>query len=423
MIFVLVLASVLALASSAFSALETAVFSMTAPRRRDLRRRDERCANDLDSLLEKPGEVYNTLLLADTLANLPLIVLCVQLLDHFNVTDNMPGWGVAGTVFVIVIVACDLAPKLVALAAPMRTTRYGMPLARRLIPLLSPVCSKLQRLSERLVSAVAPRLAAMPEFTEEELATLIEIGREEGTLFEHEGRIIREVMKLADEPAKHCMTPRVDVFSIPDNLTNAEAAMLVRSKRYRRVPVRGETPDEILGVLDVHQFLLAPTAHYTEMLSPPSFVPETMDALDLLWAFLGHRQGMAFLLDEFGGVEGIVTLSDMVEELLGEEGPDARSELYIEQVGPDRMLASGSARLDDLAEHLGFDAGKGAVNSIGGLVIERFGYLPRPGASFSLRGWLITVRRATRKRIKEVMIERIVSEDSDSDLVREGGGL
>jgi magnesium and cobalt transporter len=202
------------------------------------------------------------------------------------------------------------------------------------------------------------------------------------------------------------MTPRVDIFSLPDDLSNEEAAQRVRRKRHRFVPVRGETPDDIVGLLDVRDFLLHPDgAHYTERLQPPSFVPETMKALDLLRSFTHHRQHLAILLDEYGGIEGIVTLSDLVEQLLGEEGPDQRNELYIERIGAERVLAAGGTRLDDLGEEIGIDAGDKDVDTIGGLVVEHFGSVPRTGESFVHDGWRITVRRATSKRVREVLIE------------------
>ncbi len=405
-IVLLALGGTLAIASAGLSAIETAVFSMTEERRRKLRVRDNHCAQSLDALLERPTDLLNTLLLANTLANLTLIVVMLALLNSLGLAGTFPGWAVIVAVFGVIIVACDLLPKIIALAAPIRTTRLGMPLVRPLMASLQPVCAFLQRFCERLVALIVPKRAiALPHLSDAELETLVEIGFNEGTIQEAEARMIREVMKLGDKPARHCMTPRIDVFTIPDDLTNEEAIEQLRQKRYRRVPVRGATPDDLVGVIEVKQFLLNSGTPYLELLQPPSFVPETMDALALLQAFLNHHQHLAVLLDEFGGIAGIVTLSDLIEELLGEEGPDSRSELYIEDLGNDRFLAAGSARLDDLSERLGWVDDE-EVDTIGGLVVEHLGFLPRPGAVLVVDGWRIVVRRATRKRIKEVLIER-----------------
>ncbi|HEY5792185.1 MAG TPA: transporter associated domain-containing protein, partial [Chthoniobacterales bacterium] len=138
----------------------------------------------------------------------------------------------------------------------------------------------------------------------------------------------------------------------------------------------------------------------------------TMNALELLRNFLNRKQALAILLDEYGGVAGVVTLSDLLEELLGEEGASAQSELYIERIHADRLLASGNARLDDLGEFLGLDFKDENADTLGGLIVERLGQLPKPGASLKIDGWLITVRRVTRKRIRETLIERPAKESS-----------
>lgn len=414
-----VLAATFALLSAAFSAVETAIFSMNEERRRKLRARHPRRAAALEELMRRPDRVGDTLALANMLANLPLLVLVLLLVDLLGFHDSLSEWGFLLLGFGVVVIICDLLPKLVALAAPVRITGAGLPLVRRLLPLLSPITGFLQRSSEGIVRRLAPRRAApLGKLTDEELETLVEIGREEGTFAESESRVLREVMKLRGETAKHCMTPRVDAFILPDDLTNAEAADRVRRKRYRFAPVRGETPDDILGLLDVKDFLLHPSAsHYTERLQPPSFVPETTKALDLLRAFLGHRQHLAILLDEYGGIEGLVTMSDLVEELLGEEGT-AGGGLYIERIGDGKLLVAGTARLDDLEESIGLRVDSADLETIGGLVVGHFGTLPKPGESFTHGDWRITVRRSTRSRVREVLLEPLTPESTG-----EGAGI
>src|SRR5256886_15553743 len=138
---------------------------------------------------------------------------------------------------------------------------------------------------------------------------------------------------------------------MPDDCTNREVIARVKETRLRRVPVYADTPDQILGIIDVKMFLLEPSDHYTEKLIAPSFVPETMRALDLLKLFLTHPQGMAVVVDEFGGTEGIITMSDIVEEILsGAAPPRGEVDLYIEPLEDGKFLVSGHARLDDLHE-------------------------------------------------------------------------
>jgi putative hemolysin len=409
------LAVLLAVASATISAIETSMFSMNQERRRKLRSRDARRATAFEALIARSDEVANTLLFANTLMNVPLLVLILWVGQTVARSEDMPGWMLVTLAFVVIVVFCELLPKLVAFAAPIRITRLSLPFVRLLVPRFAPLTAFVQRLCEWAVQVLFRRgRPPLSGLSDEEMETLVEIGEEEGTFDQTESRLFREVMKLRDENAKHCMTPRVDVFTLPDDLTNEEAAQRVRRKRHWFVPVRGETPDDILGLLDVREFLLHPSAsHYTERLQPPSFVPETMKALDMLRSFTHHRQHLAILLDEYGGIEGIVTLSDLVEHLLGEEGPDARNELYVERIGGDRVIAAGGTRLDDLDEQIGIDTGDLDVETIGGLVVEHFGSVPSPGESFVHDGWRITVRRATRKRVREVLIEPAEHEEPE----------
>jgi CBS domain containing-hemolysin-like protein len=171
------------------------------------------------------------------------------------------------------------------------------------------------------------------------------------------------------------------------------------------VPVYGETPDDIVGVLDVAAFLRAPTEHFTERLDLPSFVPETMKALTLLKRFLTHPQSLAIVVDEHGGVEGVVTLADLVEEIISDAVPQADRRLYMESLGDGRIVASGSARLEDVGEELGMIIEQGGIDTIGGLVFNHVGQVPKPGTELRLHGLRIVIRRATRRRVEEVIVQ------------------
>jgi CBS domain containing-hemolysin-like protein len=146
--------------------------------------------------------------------------------------------------------------------------------------------------------------------------------------------------------------------------------------------------------------------HYTTLLTPPSFVPETMRAVDLLRSFLSRPQALAIVVDEHGGTEGIITRADLVEEVLADALPGADRELYIEDLGDGRLVASGSARLDDLSEILNLVIDFDGVDTVGGLAFNLSGALPKLGAKITYQGMLITVRRTSRKRVVEVLVER-----------------
>ncbi|HEX8280573.1 MAG TPA: CNNM domain-containing protein, partial [Chthoniobacterales bacterium] len=357
LILLLLVIAALIFCSALFSGLETALFSLKAHQLRRLEDQHPSLKNFIQLFRDHPRRVLDVLLLGDVLVNIPLIVLCFVLLWEGPLAAmHVPQWLAAFVIFAVVVLACDLIPKLLAISAPYRLSALGVFTLRAVMPVLDRVGDSLEQISEALVRRVAPaQPASETAITDEELETLVEIGEEEGTLHEAEGEMIQEIIKLGDKTAKDCMTPRVDTFALPDDLTNEEAIAQVKAKRHRRVPVYADTPDQVVGILEVKRLLLDPSEHYTENLVAPSFVPETMPAMNLLRSFLSRPQGLAVVVDEFGGTEGIITLSDIVEEIISDAAPLGQADLYIEPLEDGRLLVSGNARLDDLREHLGFE--------------------------------------------------------------------
>lgn len=389
--------------SALFSAMETAFFSLQPMQIRQLR--NQPLMEALERLLSNPRRLLSALLLADACANLPLIILCLLLLQEIP-QWVAPFWSAALVIFGIVVLLCDLLPKMVALRAPLRVAALGARAMDWIFPALDPICRVLQSASERVAEAFAPKgFDARQPLDEAELETLIELSAEEGALQITESEIIQDILKLGNKTARDCMTPRIDVFAIPDDLSNEEALEQLRPKRFRRVPVYADTPDNILGLLDVKRFLLAPELHYSEHLTPPSYVPETMKALDLLRSFLTHPQRLAVVVDEFGGTEGIVALPDVVEQIISDSIPSADEELYIENSGERRLIVAGNVRLDDLSERVGIELESEGIDTIGGLVFNQLGSLPRAGEVIELKGLRITIERVTRKRIHEMLVE------------------
>jgi CBS domain containing-hemolysin-like protein len=395
---------VLAALSALFSAIETALFSLQPFQLRRLREKNPQLAESLARLMENPRRLLSAILLGDAAVNLPLMILCIFVLRELAPTE-VHFWAEALVVFSLIVLACDLVPKLVALALPYRVAKIGGQLFSRLMPVLDPFCRVLQAWSEKIADAITPDKMQPHHFlSEEELETLVQLSAEEGALQITESELIQEIIRLGGKTVKDCMTPRIDAFAIADDLTNEQAIAELKTKRHRRVPVYGDTPDDILGVLDVRTFLLVPSAHYTEVMIPASFVPETMRAGDLLRNFLKHPQGMAVIVDEFGGTEGVITLSDLIEEIISDAVPSGDRSLYIENMGGGRLIANGNARLDDLEEITGVKIEADGIDTIGGLIFNRLGYLPKPGTYFQLDDLSCTIRRTSRKRVEEVLI-------------------
>jgi putative hemolysin len=398
---------VLIFLSALFSGLETALFSLKPHQLRRLEANHPTLTKFIEIFRANPRRVLNVLLLGDSAVKVPLVLLCLLLLWRGPIPTPLPLWPAAIVIFAIVVVTCDLIPKVLALSAPYRLSAIGAFTLQASIPLLDRVGRVLESASTFVAGFVTPvHLRTRARLSDAELETLVEIGEEEGALGESEGEMIQEIIKLGDNTAKDCMTPRVDTFALPEDLTNEEAIARLKERRHRRVPVYAETPDNVVGMIDVKIFLSDPSEHYTETLLAPSFVPETMRALDLLKLFLTHAQGLAIVVDEFGGTEGIITMSDIVEEILSDAAPRGDVDLYIEPLEDGKFLVSGNARLDDLREYLGFELEADGIDTIGGLVFNRLGYLPTSGTKLELPRLTVTVRRAGRKRIEELLLEK-----------------
>jgi putative hemolysin len=405
LVFLLATIAILIFCSALFSRVETALFVLKPHQLRRLEQNHAGLANFIQLFRESPRRVLNVLLLGDGLVNVLLVVLCFFFLWQGPLAGRIPQWLAGILIFAIVVLLCDLVPKLVALAAPSRLSVIGAFTLQIAMPFLDRIGRGLERISDYVIDRFTPaHLRSRPRLSDEELGTLLQIGEEEGALYHGEADMIQEIIKLGDKTAKDCMTPRVDSFMLPDDLPNEEAIARLKEKRHRRVPVYADTPDQIVGIIDVKLFLLDPSEHYTEKLIAPSFVPETMRALELLKLFLTHPQGMGVVLDEFGGTEGIITMEDIVDEILSESVP--RDDSDIEPLGNGKFLVSGNARLDDLAEHLGFQIDAEGIDTIGGFVFTRLGYVPSSGTKLEVPGLAITVRRAARKRIEQVLVEK-----------------
>jgi CBS domain containing-hemolysin-like protein len=421
LIVLLIVISILIFCSALFSGLETALFSLRPYHLRRLEEHHPALKRFIYLFRDNPRRVLNVLLLSDVLVNVPLVVLCLFLLWEGPFATKVPEWLAALSIFTIIVLVCDLIPKLIALRAPYRLSAVGAFVLQASVPVLSRVGQTLERISTKVINLVTPKhLQTRARLSDQELETLVEIGEEEGALHEAEGEMIQEIIKLGDKTAKDCMTPRVDTFALPDDLTNDEAIARLKQKRYRRIPVYADTPDNVLGILDAKLFLLDSSDHYTEKLIAPSFVPETMRALDLLRQFLSRAQGLAIVVDEFGGTEGIITLADIVEEILSDALPRGDVDLYIEPLEDGKFLVNGNARLDDLSEHLGFEIEVDGIDTIGGLVFNQLGALPQPGTRLELPRLCVTVRRTGRKRIEELLLEKAPCESAGETLPTEG---
>lgn len=400
--------------SAATTALETAFLTFGAEGRRALRRSHPAMAKRLEQTEEQNPHAAACLSLADGMWNTLFLFAAVTLWRQLPPEGAPLGWFSLAVILGLLVVFCELLPKLLGWHWPLLVLRAGLPLFLLSVKLGAPVVGRLRAWTIRW----SPGSLGKPEShtikveeLRENFLELVELAVAEGPLEEGEARALREIVRLGQAEATHLMTPRVECFLLPANLSEEEARTILRRERKHWVPVFNQTRDEILGILNVEDYFLHPGPPYPERLLSPSFVPESMNALRLLSGFLSRRQKMALLLDEYGGFEGLVTLSDAMEEVFGIEGPGLGSGIYLENIGPGRFLAGGHVRLDDLCEALHTSPPESEAETIAGWLSARHGTIPRVGETFAFGPWQITVRRASRKRIKEVLVEALPQEE------------
>src|ERR1043166_2718100 len=213
----LVVTTILVFCSALFSGVETALFSLKAHQLRRLEANHPRLTTFVQFFRENPRRVLNILLIGDGLVNVLLVVLCLFFLWEGPLAARIPQWAAALVIFAIVVLLCDLIPKLLALSVPYRLSTIGAFALQISMPLLDRIGRGLESVSARVVDVFTPsRLSTKQRLSEEELETLLEMSEEEGALYEGEAEIIQEIIKLGDKTAKDCMTPRVDSFMLPE---------------------------------------------------------------------------------------------------------------------------------------------------------------------------------------------------------------
>lgn len=236
---------------------------------------------------------------------------------------------------------------------------------------------------------------------------------EEGELQKEEGSMLLSVLHLDELQVQDIMTPRTDVICAPVTATTAEIVDLILTSGHSRIPIFRENPDNIIGVIyakDLLRLTLDPSLRersVTEMMHQAFFVPETKNALDLLHDFKTSKKHLAVILDEYGGTAGIVSIEDVLEQIVGEieDEHDAPREEDIILKEDGKAILSGRADLEDIAKELGVAIESDEVDTIGGYLCHIAGRVPLPGEQFTLEGTVFTVLDADAKKIQSIAAE------------------
>ena len=405
---------ILCLLSAAISALETALLCLKEHQLKSLAGNSDALRRAIRLFLREPRAQINHVILLSTPLHLAIAAIILYLLHSFTFPWQLQPFVTALLLFGAVIVLTELVPTLIGISQPAAVFRLTARPLHSLNPILNPIAKTLLRFTDRLTTLfLSKKIQPRGDFTEEELGTLIEVRQEEGILDEGEADVIHEILKLSHKTAKDCMTPRVDAVVMSAALTSAEIDEFIHLHHHRYIPAWRDSPDTIVGILDVRTWL---TARGSSIDTPPRtadhirlpvFVPETMPALDVFKNFLTEPRSLVIVLDEFGGLEGVISQTDIIEEIIGDAAPHPEQQLEIQDLGKDRLLVAGSARLDEIGEILDLDLESEGLDTIAGLLINAGDRLPAPGEIIKIGGVVATIRRCSARRVEEVLIEKM----------------
>ena len=317
-------------------------------------------------------------------------------------------------------------PWALARLAAARFLLFTWPLwrlaARALYPLIW--CA---RAFDVVLHRITGRRNSVPdeETIEEEILTIVNEGQREGLIQEDAREMIEGVMELDDAVVSHIMTPRTDIYMVQVNMPWDAVVDAMIESGHTRVPVYDKTRDDVVGILYSKDLLpeLAkgpdePRRPLAALLRKPQFVPETKAVDDLLQWFLKSRTHIAVVLDEYGGVSGLVTIEDVLEEIVGEidDEYDQQTEEEIRKIDDDVCEALGRAHIDEINERMDFDLPEDEdFDTIGGFVFAEFGRVPSVGESITWQDVLrVTVLEASRRRVTRVRLERVRKESLET---------
>ena len=398
----------LLLLSAFISAAESAAFTVGDSRLRTLQEEGFRGAEALLRVREREVSVKAAAFLANTALNVTAAGLLVAIAAW--------NWGLEATWFAIplatlgILTVAEGVPRFVATHQPIRLALTAPPLLLALDRVVGPFLAPFVRLEALLVRRNGD---AAPSRDEREVQAMAELGKREGVVEEEEHLLVERAFRMDELCAWDIMTPRVDIFAWRDSLRLEEIVPQLRNVPYSRVPVYGDTIDDITGVLYVREAYEAYVAGHRDMelsrLSrEPFFVPGSLSLPRLLQDFQARRIHMGIVADEFGGTDGLVTLEDVIEELVGEiEDETDISEESIVRVSRDEVMVPGGAELREVNYAFNVSLPHLEHRSLNGYVLEELGRVPEPGEKLHLPGLEIEIVEATETQVVRARLRRL----------------
>ncbi|MCP4364614.1 MAG: HlyC/CorC family transporter [Planctomycetes bacterium] len=403
--------------SALFSSSETALFSLGKEDVKRLKGEDSRIARILADLVGSPKKLLITILMGNTAVNVAFystsFVLSQEILRSGAPNASFWAWSVGLFSLLAVIIVGEVIPKGVAVRIPEHISRVvAVPISvveRLLLPFRIPVTLILDGLGRFFVRGGEKE----PYITTEELKVMLALSERYGVVEPQERTMIHAVLDFGRMRVKDAMVPRVDMTAFDISDPAEDFLELVRETIHKKIPVYEENRDNILGVVYAKDVFLNPDADIRGMIRTVPFVPETKTVESLLREFRREHQQMAIVADEYGGTAGLITLEDILEEVVGEIQDETEGyEEPIRKFGSNKYLVHGSISLMDWCETFGFELDP-VADTIGGYVVSLLGHIPQRNDSATYKNVVFTVKEVRKRRITRLLVEFVKDKGQD----------
>ena len=416
----LVLIVLLAL-SAFFSSSETALTTVNKIRVRTLAEAGDSRAIIVSKVIEQQGKMLSAILIGNNIVNLSASSLMTTL--TINLFGSKAVGLATGILTLLILVFGEITPKTLSTISAETIALKNAKIIYGLMTVLTPVIFVVNQLSlgVLLLMKIDPD-AKHDTITEDELRTIVEVSHEEGVIESEEKKMINNVFDFGDSLAKDIMVPRIDMTLVDVEATYDELIEIFREEMYTRIPVYEENTDNVIGIINVKDLLLIDNHddfHIRDYLREPLYTYEYKKTAELMVEMRKTFNNIVIVLDEYGATAGLITLEDMLEEIVGEirDEYDEDEEDSLIETAPGEYSVEGAMKLDDLNDRLGLELESEDYDSVGGLVIGLLDHLPDEGEEVTDDGIRFIVESVDKNRIDRIKIVLPAKEEETQEKV------
>lgn len=419
-ITMLVIIILLLLLSAFFSSAETALTTVNAIKIRQLVEEGNKKAVLVEKIIDNKSKMLSAILIGNNIVNISSSALATVFAQSL--------WGefaisiATGVLTVLVLLFGEITPKTLATVYPLKLALLYSKIIYGLMFILTPVIYIINFLSGIIMKIlrINPN-QKVSSYTENEIRTIVDVGHEEGVIEKEEKLMINNVFDFGDAVASEVMVPKVDMSMADINSTYDELITIFRNDRYTRIPIYQDTTDNVIGIVNMKDLLLYNSDNIFDIrdyLRTPYFTYENKNISELMMEMRKTSVNIVIVLDEYGITSGLITLEDLIEEIVGEirDEYDGDEENAMKEISTNKFIIEGQLKISDVNDRLGLKLHSDVYDSIGGLIIEKLNRFPNPGDKVSIDNISIEVLTMDKKRIDtlEIIIHTPTEESDDT---------